>query len=283
MARQLDTTKALKKEEEDRKKAAEEAARAAERINEATRQAIKSAAQEVESIKAGNEQLQEQIVFLKGGEEAVNRLTDARLAATIAEKEATLAALQHLEADEQWIAQTAEQIRLLKERQGLLGDRRAAEAAANEAKQAKQFADDLGTALAQGAENAILHFNTLRDVLKGVEQDLLRIITRKLVTQPLGDFLSSAIGAGLTGFSVPAFASGGTSSGGWATVGEQGPELVHLPRGAQVIPNDELMSRRAGRNVVVNINVPAGASRSTIDQTRLQFGLELQRVLDRSA
>jgi phage-related tail protein len=38
---------------------------------------------------------------------------------------------------------------------------------------------------------------------------------------------------------VPFFASGTNNApGGLAVVGEKGPELVNLPRGSQVIPND---------------------------------------------
>jgi phage-related tail protein len=81
-----------------------------------------------------------------------------------------------------------------------------------------------------------------------------------------------------TGGAVPAtstgggfgehFASGGISRGGWATVGERGPELVNLPRGAQVIPNDALMARRSQRenNIAIHINVPQGTQRESAAQ-----------------
>ena len=279
LARQLDITEDLKKAEQERKKSQEQ-------IQQATNNAIKSAMQEAEATKQGNEQLQEQITFLRGGEEAVNRMTDAKLQSTIAEKEATLAVLQHLDADALLIAQTAEQIKQLKERQGLLFDKRAAEIAAEEAKLAKQYADDLGNALAQGAENAILHFNNLRDVLKGVEQDLLRIITRKLVTQPLGNFFSDLIGTGIGGlfgggstYGMNVRASGGPVAANQPyVVGERGPELFMPKTAGTIIPNSQ-----TGRgNFVFNINVPAGATRSTIEQTQLKFGMALQSVMDRN-
>jgi hypothetical protein len=48
----------------------------------------------------------------------------------------------------------------------------------------------------------------------------------------------SDLGAGTGGLSFPMFAKGTNSApGGLALVGEQGPELVNLPRGSQVIPN----------------------------------------------
>lgn len=50
---------------------------------------------------------------------------------------------------------------------------------------------------------------------------------------------------------IPGFANGVTNfSGGLAMVGERGPELVNLPRGSDVIPNNELPSSFSGRNIV---------------------------------
>lgn len=55
-------------------------------------------------------------------------------------------------------------------------------------------------------------------------------------------------------FTVPAFARGTTyAPGGTALVGERGPELVRLNRGAQVIPNDRLMGMGGG-SVTINFN-----------------------------
>jgi len=55
---------------------------------------------------------------------------------------------------------------------------------------------------------------------------------------PLGDRISIDIPHGPDfGFTLPALASGATNfAGGMAIVGEEGPELVNLPRGSDVIP-----------------------------------------------
>lgn len=51
----------------------------------------------------------------------------------------------------------------------------------------------------------------------------------------------TGLGAGTGGLSFPMFANGTDSApGGLAIVGERGPELVNLPRGSQVIPNDKM-------------------------------------------
>lgn len=56
------------------------------------------------------------------------------------------------------------------------------------------------------------------------------------------------VGVGVGQLKLPGFASGVTNfSGGLAMVGEEGPELVNLPRGSDVIPNDatsELFSKK---------------------------------------
>src|SRR5206468_2794671 len=54
----------------------------------------------------------------------------------------------------------------------------------------------------------------------------LESMTRSQITE-----LGKALG-------LPGFAMGTSSApGGWAVVGERGPEIVKLPRGSQVIPN----------------------------------------------
>lgn len=55
---------------------------------------------------------------------------------------------------------------------------------------------------------------------------------------------------------IPQFATGVQNfSGGMAIVGEQGPELVNLPRGSDVIPNNKLGGSTGGGSTTININV----------------------------
>ena len=54
----------------------------------------------------------------------------------------------------------------------------------------------------------------------------------------------------------PGYASGGVSKGGLAWVGERGPELVNLPRGAQV--HDAQTSQNiANHNYSITVNTAA--------------------------
>lgn len=48
----------------------------------------------------------------------------------------------------------------------------------------------------------------------------------------------TGLGAGTGGLSFPMFANGTNSApGGWSIVGEEGPELMNVPSGAQILPN----------------------------------------------
>jgi hypothetical protein len=59
------------------------------------------------------------------------------------------------------------------------------------------------------------------------------------------------LGAGTGGLSIPMFASGTSSApGGLSVVGEKGPELVNLPRGAKVFSNMQTQGMLAGAGAV---------------------------------
>lgn len=182
-----------------------------------------------------------------------------------------------------------------------------------EIQKSKQFVDDLAKSFANAAEDAIVMGKSFKDVMKGLEQDILRIVTRRLVTEPLANMLGGflggmgagnigagaagagtdwgalaakfilglfgggtgpGIGAGTAGSNIPAgpypYASGTDyARGGLSLVGERGPELMYVPRGAQIIPHNELVTRRNSKSVAtVNqyITVQPGASKATADQ-----------------
>lgn len=83
----------------------------------------------------------------------------------------------------------------------------------------KAVGAEVGSSIAQGFEAAALEGKGLRDVLKGIEKDLLRIVTRELVTKPFEGMLSGLIGGFATGAmgqqqqAAPAASGGG--GGGW--------------------------------------------------------------------
>ncbi len=63
--------------------------------------------------------------------------------------------------------------------------------------------------------------------------------------------------------------------GGLAWVGEQGPELVSLPRGTKVYPHEESMQMAGGVTQNVTINSPAPLSPSDIARKNLQVSRQL--------
>ena len=76
---------------------------------------------------------------------------------------------------------------------------------------------------------------------------------------------------------IPGMAGGGISPGGLTVVGERGPELVSLPRGARVHPN-----ARMGNVINVNVTGRVGASDSEIRDISRKIGAQLNREINRS-
>jgi hypothetical protein len=82
------------------------------------------------------------------------------------------------------------------------------------------------------------------------------------------------------------FASGTTfARGGLAMVGEQGRELVRIPRGAQVYPNDRTEKILAGSGQAVSVHAPITISVQGVPNTRTanQIGIEAYRGITRAA
>lgn len=76
-----------------------------------------------------------------------------------------------------------------------------------------------------------------------------------------------------------AFAQGTDfAPGGMALVGERGPELINLPRGSQVIPNNKL-----GSMGTVNININAGALMGSDTEARKFASLIWKHIQDASS
>lgn len=82
----------------------------------------------------------------------------------------------------------------------------AGEAGKDAAKEVQDAWKDLGLTFESAFESAIVEGAKLGDVLKSLEQDILRIVTRKLVTEPIGNAVTGL----LSGFRLPGFASGGS-------------------------------------------------------------------------
>ena len=111
----------------------------------------------------------------------------------------------------------------------------------------REAVQELGFAFSSAFEDAIVRGEKLSKVMEGLLQDITRILARKVITEPLGNAVSSA----LSGFSFDSMFSGIGSwlgglfraEGGPVTagqpyiVGERGPEWFVPDRGGTVLPN----------------------------------------------
>jgi phage-related minor tail protein len=87
---------------------------------------------------------------------------------------------------------------------------------------------------------------TMKNILREMEADLIRYLIKQAELNAFGDgtkgssgFASNFVSSALNLFKLPGFASGTNSApGGLSWVGEHGPELMNVPKGAQIIPNN---------------------------------------------
>ena len=136
----------------------------------------------------------------------------------------------------------------------------------------KEMAVDGLESLGSGLVDAIMQARTLGDVAKNVFRqiaaDLLSSLVRKNITGPIASMLNL----------IPGFADGTPSApGGLAIVGEKGPELMNVPKGAQVIPNHALRAlaslqnggplSAAGGNSTINYRVTVDLTGANGDET----------------
>lgn len=172
-------------------------------------------------------------------------------------------------------------------------------------------AKELGLTFSSAFEDAIVAGEDLRDVLAGLEKDILRIVTRKLVTEPLanqvtgllggltgggsggssgggifdlltklgGSLFGSGGGGGLGGYGLPGsfggmFADGGfLPPGKWGMAGERGPEPIFGGRTGMTV-------QPAGGNTV---NQYFTFSEPTSRSTQQQVGAAAARGLERAS
>lgn len=117
----------------------------------------------------------------------------------------------------------------------------------------KDLARDLGLTFSSAFEDAVISGKKFSDVLKGIAQDIARLVIRKSITEPAGNFLAELF-KGVFGGGK---ASGGPVNFGQAyLVGENGPELFAPSRSGTIIPNNAL---GGGAQMTVNIIEAPGA------------------------
>lgn len=165
---------------------------------------------------------------------------------------------------------------------------------ADEGEKTKTLVEELGLTFSSAFEDALTKGGKLRDLLKGLEQDLIRVVTRKLVTEPLGNFVTDKL-KGFSGggdFFGSILSSVGRLFGAGAMgipaaankpklVGENGPELFVPSVSGTVLPNGRGLGG-SDRSINININMPPGSSRETALQAATRVGQAVQVALRRN-
>lgn len=202
----------------------------------------------------------------------------------VSDAEATLRVIQELEHEQALLGKTANQQELLNALKqagvtaessygqaiaAVLGPLQAQrDALAANAEAARVFED--------AASNAMGNF--IDDLAEGKSLaesfgDVLKDLGRQLVSMGINGLTGSLSKALFPG--IPAFAAGTRSApGGLALVGEKGPELVNLSRGAQVIPAGPTAAALSGGGGDVNISYvinAQGSDPSVVDRLQAQL------------
>ena len=137
------------------------------------------------------------------------------------------------------------------------------------------FARDMGLTFSSAFEDAIVGGKNLSDVLKGLAQDIARIVIRKTVTEPVGNFIAGALKGvfgggdtggdalsyaksweGFKGLDIPTFATGTD----W--VPKTGLAMIH--QGEAIVPAAMNRVRGGGVQIVQHIAVDARSDQASI-------------------
>lgn len=141
-------------------------------------------------------------------------------------------------------------------------------------KEQKDLARDLGLTFQSAFEDAVITGKKFSDVLKGLAQDIARIILRKTVTEPLGNFVGDMLKGLIPSFGGGKAAGGAVYPGQYYVVGENGPEVLVPGTSGTVIPNG------AAGGVVNNVSIVVNAEGDSRVQSDAAQGAELGRRLE---
>lgn len=120
-----------------------------------------------------------------------------------------------------------------------------------EIRKQNDLANDLGLTFQSAFEDAIVEGKKFSDVLKGLAQDILRIVIRRTVTEPLGNALSEMLRNVMPSFGGGRAAGGPVHPGQYYVVGERGPEVLIPNTSGTVLPAGS--SGGGGAQVTVNV------------------------------
>lgn len=304
-AREIDQIHELEAAHKAAEKALQEDTRAQEALARERKQATDAALVSRDRILEANEALRDEIAIILGGEPARKALEQAHLDSAIAKKKDFLGTRELAGATEDEVKAINAEIDALAERKELLQGKEVAEALKRDAEALQSFKNMLSTSFADafasfidGSKSASQAF---KDFAKSVEQQITRLAAQKIGDAIFGgttsggtDWISvltklfaSSVGGGSFGGAGGGGGFGTLASGtdfwrgGPTVVGESGPEVVNLPRGATVTSNQD-SQKMFGPSMNFVINVLPGASTKTAQQAAAMTGIQVQRALARN-
>ena len=134
----------------------------------------------------------------------------------------------------------------------------------------RDLVKELGLTFTSAFEDAIVAGKGLSDVLKGIAQDIIKLMARKMVTEPLMNSFSGIFDNIFGGFRAD---GGSVSAGTPYIVGERGAEMFVPSTSGTIIPNNKLNSGNQVNNVSITIN-DSGARQEQGNTTQMAKQIE---------
>lgn len=139
-----------------------------------------------------------------------------------------------------------------------------------------RIAGQIGSALAGVYNTITAPFQKAFDFIKGIPGKIVGAVGNigQLLRDKLGDWdIPGPLGK--VKDVIPGFAEGVRNfEGGWAMVGEQGPELVNLPKGSDVFSNQDSQNMLRNRSSGINAVGPSVAEQTVINfDPTIQIGM----------
>jgi hypothetical protein len=136
------------------------------------------------------------------------------------------------------------------------------------------FAREFGLTFASAFEDAVVNGKSFSEVLKGIEQDILRIVMRKTLTEPLGNMLNEFVG----GFDLGSLFGGGSTSG-FGDLAGLAAGVPQYAQGTNYVPDDGFAYLHKGEAVVpAGMNATGGGAGITVHNNFTVSGAVDQRT-----